>query len=130
MEENVKFNLIFPYHIDFKNLLGNNDYNLCYADNFHCHTFEEVLNKAYLEPKAFYLTSEDMEYYSKQELEFINKVKEDESKKLDNGMELVTFDLTPEAMDMLMKYKSMNNMTMEEAVVDILTKMLNNEKEV
>ena len=77
MEENVKFNLIFPFHIDFEKLIGNSQYNKEYPDSFHCHTFEEVLRKAYLEPKAFYLTKDDAEYYSDQELECINKVVED-----------------------------------------------------
>ena len=125
MEENVKFSLIFPYHIDFDKLVGHDYYNPKYGD---CHTFEDVLRKAYLEPKAFHLTLEDMKYYSTQEYEFIQKVINDEGKKLDNGMELVNLDLTDETLDMLMEYKLKHNLTFEEAVIDILTKVLKNPK--
>ncbi len=126
MEENVKFNLIFPYHIDFDKLVGHDYYNPNHSDAFHCHTFEEVLRKAYLEPKAFHLTLEDMKYYSVQEYEFIQKVIDDEGRKLDNGMELVNLDLTEDALDRLMTYKLEHNMTFEEAVIDILKKSLDN----
>ena len=39
MEENVKFNLIFPFHIDFKQLIGNSTYNKKYPGNYHHHSF-------------------------------------------------------------------------------------------
>jgi hypothetical protein len=120
MEENVKFNLVFPFHIDFDKLIGNSDYNEEYSDSFHCHTFEEVLRKAYLEPKAFYLTQDDAEYYSAQELEFINKVVEDEKSKLDKGYEIINLDLDAHTMEMMEKYKEMTGLTFEEAVVEIL----------
>lgn len=126
MEENVRFNLIFPYHIDFEKLVGHDYYNPKYSNAFHCHTFEEVLRKAYLEPKAFHLTIEDMKYYSTQEYEFIQKVLDDEGRKLDEGMELVNLDLNEETLDMLMAYKLKYDMTFEEAVVDILKKVLEN----
>ena len=126
MEENVKFNLVFPYHIDFEKLVGHDYYNPKYGDSFHCHTFEEVLRKAYLEPKAFYLTVEDMKFYSIQEYEFIQKVIEDEGRKLDEGMELVNLDLTEDTLDRLMAYKLEHNMTFEEAVIDIIKKSLDN----
>ena len=120
MEENVKFNLVFPFHIDFDKLIGNSHYNKEYSDSFHCHTFEEVLRKAYLEPKAFYLTQDDAEYYSAQELEFINKVVEDEKSKLDKGYEIVNLELDEHTMEMMQKYKEMRGLTFEEAVVEIL----------
>lgn len=126
MEENVKFNLVFPYHIDFEKLVGHDYYNPKYGDSFHCHIFEEVLRKAYLEPKAFYLTVEDMKFYSIQEYEFIQKVIEDEGRKLDEGMELVNLDLTEDTLDRLMAYKLEHNMTFEEAVIDIIKKSLDN----
>ena len=74
MEENTGFSLIYPYHVDFDKLIGNDFYNKDYPDAFHCHSFEEVLQKAYREPRAFYLTGEDVRYYSTQEIEFIQKV--------------------------------------------------------
>lgn len=128
MEENVKYNLIYPYHIDFEKLTGHDNYNPDYKDSYHCHTFEEVLHKAYLEPKAFYLTEDDAFYYSNQEIEFISKVTEQESYKLDNNMELVDLELSDESLQILLKYKTEHNMTLEEAVIDILTKALKNDE--
>lgn len=120
MEENVKFSLSFPYHIDFEKLVGNSYYNKEYPDSYHCHSFEEVLRKAYLEPKAFYLTEDDAFYYSNQELEFINKVVEDEKAKLDKGYEIVNLDLDEHTMVMLEEFKRQTGLTFEEAVVEIL----------
>ena len=62
MEENVRYSLIYPYHIDFEKLLNKDNYNKNYPDAYHCHSFEEVLQKAYLESKAFYLTDSDRIY--------------------------------------------------------------------
>lgn len=126
MEENVNFNLTFPYHIYHDKLLEPNNYNPEYPDSYHAHRFEDVLLAAYKEPKAFYLTCEDKKYYSEQEIEFINKVIEDESKKLDNGMVLVTFDLEESTIELLNEYKNKMNMTTEEAIIDILQKTIDN----
>ncbi len=126
MEENVKFNLVFPYHIDFENLIGNSYYNKEYSDSFHCHSFEEVLRKAYLEPKAFYLTQDDAEYYSPQELGFINKVVEGEKQKLDQGYEIVNLDLDEKTIELLNIYKVQHNLTFEEAVIEILKTAVTN----
>ena len=117
MEENTGFSLIYPYHVDFDKLIGNDFYNKDYPDAFHCHSFEEVLQKAYREPRAFYLTGEDVRYYSTQEIEFIQKVIKDETRKLDEGFEIVTLNLNDDVMDMLIQYKLENNMTFEEAVI-------------
>lgn len=126
MEENVRYNLIYPYHINFEHYKGNSYHNEECEDTFHKHYFEEVLKVAYLEPHAFYLTEEDRKYYSEQEIEFINKVKADETQKLDNGMVLVNLDISEEAIEMIDVYKLQNNMTFEEAVIDILKKIIDN----
>lgn len=126
MEENTKFNLVYPYHLREDKVLGNISYNKDYADSLHCHYFDDVLHAAYLEPYAFYLTDEDKKYYSAQEIEFIDKVIADESKKLDSGMVLVNLDLAQETIDQIELYKIQNDMTFEEAVIDILKKIVEN----
>lgn len=85
IEEDVGFNLTFPYHIHFEKLNDLRRYNTQYPDSYHCHNFDDVLYKAYLEPKAFYLTEEDKKYYSSQEIELINRVLKCYAKKLDNN---------------------------------------------
>lgn len=126
MEENVRYSLIYPYHIDFEKLLNKDTYNKNYPDAYHCHSFEEVLQKAYLESKAFYLTDSDKIYYSSQELEFIKKVIEDETEKINKGYKLTTLDFTEETLEMLNQYKKIKNMTFEEAVTDILMTVVKN----
>lgn len=120
MEENTKFNLIFPYHINHDKLLGNEYYNPEHPDSYHCHNFGDLLHAAYMEAKAFYLTDEDKKYYSEQEIELINRVVENESKKIDEGYEIITLDLEEDTIAMIEAYRMQNNMTFEEAVIDIL----------
>ena len=129
MEENTKYNLLYPYHLREDKVQGNLKYDKQYADSLHCHYFDDVLHAAYLEPYAFYLTEEDRKYYSEQEVEFINKVIEDESRKLDNGMVLVNLDLSEETIALLEEYKAANNMTFEEAIIDILKKCIEKDEE-
>ena len=73
-----------------------------------------------MEAKAFYLTDEDKKYYSEQEIELINRVIENESKKIDEGYEIITLDLEEDTIAMLEAYRLQKNMTFEEAVFDIL----------
>ena len=120
MEENTGYNMCFPYHIDFDKYLGNVYHNSKYPDSFHTHTFEDVLEVAYEEPRAFYLTDEDKLYYSQQEIEFIEKVKECECHKLDNGYVKIKLDFTDETLDRLEEYKMKKGLTFEEAVIEIL----------
>ena len=126
MEENTMFNLTFPFHINHDKLLGNDYYNPEYPDTYHGHSFEEVLEKAYREPKAFYLSEEDKEYYSKQEMTFIDKVIEDEIKKLDKGYKILTLNLTEETMGYIEEYKANKGMTFEESIINILEDMIKN----
>lgn len=126
MEENTGFSLSYPYHIKKEDLLGNYEFSPNECGCYNEKSFEKLLNIVYLEPKAFYLTEDDKKFYSAQELEFINRVIIDELKKIDKGMVIVNIDMTPDALELLEKYKAKNNMTFEEAVIDILTKFVEN----
>ncbi len=125
MEENTKLNLIYPFHIKHHKLLGNDFYNENYPNSYHTHSFEEVLNKAYREPKAFYLTEDDKKYYSAQEIKFIKEVIKYEIDKINKGMVIVNLELSEDTIDYLNQYKTENNLTFEEAISDILKKMIN-----
>ena len=128
MEENTQLSLIYPFHIKHNKLLGNDFYNENYPNTYHSHSFEEVLQKAYREPKAFYLTKEDKKYYSLQEIDFINKVINYEIDKIDKGMELVNIELAEETIEYINQYKLEHNLTFEEAINDILKKMIQEQK--
>lgn len=126
VEENIMFNLTFPYHINHDKLLGNDYYNPDYPDSYHCHNFESVVEKAYREPIAFYLTEEDKKQYSTQEITLINKVIENEKAKVEKGYEVVSLDLSEETISYINCYKNKNNLTFEEAIIDILQKIIDN----
>ena len=126
MEENVKFNLIFPFHIYHDKLISDITFNKEYPDSYHYHSFEDVLNLAYREPKALYFTDSDKEYYSKQELEFIEKVQTEQSENVDKGMVIANFDLTDEAIDAVNQYKLMKGITFDQAIVELLTMAIEN----
>ena len=72
------------------------------------------------------MTDSDKIYYSSQELEFIKKVIEDETEKINKGYKLTTLDFTEETLEMLNQYKKIKNMTFEEAVTDILMTVVKN----
>lgn len=125
MEENTKFNLIFPYHINRKKLLG----NLKFAEGeimFHTHSFEDLLQIVYKEPLAFELLGSDLEYYSKQEIEFIKRITECEKLKIDSGKVIMNFELEDEAIAMLETLKSQTNKTTEELLTEIITEFVKN----
>ena len=127
MEENTKFNLIFPYHINRKKLLG----NLKFAEGeimFHTHSFEDLLSIVYKEPLAFELLASDLEYYSKQEIEFIKRIIECEKQKIDSGKVLMSFELEEETIALLEKMKEKTNQTTEELLVDNITNFVNTYK--
>ena len=128
MEENTKFNLIFPYHIQKEKLLGNLSFSET-EETFHKHTFEEVLSVAYKEPLAFYLTECDETYYSKQELEFIKRVIDCERDKNSKGYQVCNFELDEETINMLNEYRKQRNLTIEEVVNEILKEIIKMEKE-
>lgn len=73
--ERYRIGLIFPYHINHELKQGNCFYSEDYTE-FHEHDFHSIVLSVYEEPKAFYLTENDMKYYSEQELEVIEKIKE------------------------------------------------------
>lgn len=126
IEENIMFNLTFPFHIKHEKLLGNDYYNPDYPDSYHVHNFEDVVEKAYREPKAFYLTDDDKIYYSTQEIEFLNKVIQNEKEKIKKGYEIVSLDLSEETISYINQYKTENNLTFEESIIDILHKIVDN----
>ena len=59
-------------------------------------------------------------------MEFIKKVIEDETEKINKGYKLTTLDFTEETLEMLNQYKKIKNMTFEEAVTDILMTVVKN----
>ncbi len=126
MEENVRFNLCYPYHMNRDKMLRPETVHPSFPDALHTHSFEKLLSRAYREPFAFYLTDKDKTAYSAQELEFIARVVAFEQERINNGQCLIDLDITDETMEFLLKYKAQHNMTFEEAVVDILTKIIGN----
>lgn len=64
--------LVYPFHINhvLKSSISEHYYNENYVE-FHKHSFNDIVKAVYADNKAFYLTDEDKEYYSKQELEII-----------------------------------------------------------
>ena len=123
MEENVRYNLTYPYHIDHSKLIGRKFYSET-EDCFHQHYFEDVLKDAYTEPNAFYLTDEDRMSYSAQEIEFIEKIIECEKGKVAKGYELMTLELEEETIEYINEYKTKHNCTTEEAINLILKEMV------
>jgi hypothetical protein len=83
-----------------------------------------LLKRAYQEPFAFYLTDEDMKAYSAQELEFVSRVIVFEQERINAGQCIVDLEFNDETMEYLMQYKQRHNLTFEEAVIDILSKMM------
>ena len=66
--------LVFPFHIDHELRQGGHFYNKSYTE-FHEHDFHSIILRVSEEPNAFYLTEDDKEYYSRQELDVIEKIK-------------------------------------------------------
>lgn len=73
--DDYRVGLIYPYHINHESRQSDYFYNKNYIE-FHEHDFYSVVLRVSEEPKAFYLTDEDKEYYSKQELEVIERIKQ------------------------------------------------------
>lgn len=72
MEDNCT-GLVFPFHINHALKSDVNYYNPKIND-FHAHDFNEIVVLANDDKKAFYLTEDDKEFYSKQELDVLNKI--------------------------------------------------------
>lgn len=73
--EECRTGLVFPFHINHALRESNYYYNEGYTE-FHAHDFHDIVLRVWDDPKAFYLTDEDKEYYSKQELEVIKAIKQ------------------------------------------------------
>lgn len=124
MEETANFNLFFPFHLDQEKLLGNYKFNPEYGEALHCHFFNDVLNVAYLEPLAFHLTFEDEKHYSEQEKTFLQKLQSAEAEKINKGLEIITLELEEETIEALNQYRKEKNLTIEEALVDVLHRIV------
>ena len=124
MEENVRFNLCYPYHMNRDKMQNPGVIHPCLLNSLHTHSFEMLLKRAYQEPFAFYLTDEDKKAYSAQELELIARVINFEQERIHAGQCIVDIELDDDAMEYLMQYKQKYNLTFEEAVVDIVNKMM------
>ena len=124
MEENVRFNLCYPYHMNRDKMQNPETMHPAFPNALHTHSFELLLKRAYKEPFAFYLTEEDMKAYSAQELEFISRVISFEQERINAGQCIIELDIEDDTMEYLLDYKEKHNMTFEEAVVDILTKLI------
>ena len=123
MEENTGYNLVYPFHIKHDEVKGNCTFNK-EMGVYHRHYFHETLKVAYLEPFAFFLTEDDMKFYSAQEIAFIDKVIACERNKLDSGFQLMSFNLDEKTLAFIEDYKQKNNVTTEEAVNAILCKIV------
>lgn len=64
----------YPYHIHFEKLIDKEYYNPKYKDCYHKHDETAIIRTIYREPCAFYLTEEDKEYYSENELKAVEVV--------------------------------------------------------
>ena len=72
--QDYQLNLIYPFHINHDLKQGKHFYNENYIE-FHTHDFQSIIIRIVEEPHAFYLTDNDKKYYSKQELEIIEIIK-------------------------------------------------------
>ena len=128
MEENTQCNLRFPFHIH-KDKLSKQQPSI-FPEKQCVSTFERLLRKAYNEPFAVYLTEEDREWYSKQELTLFDKVVAREQQKINDGWCKIDLELSDDTIDALIIYKTKTNITFEEAIITLLSEMLEeNEKE-
>ena len=73
--ESCRTGLVFPFHIDHQLRESDYYYNENYTE-FHVHNFQSIVLRVWDDAKAFYLTDEDKQYYSKQEIEVIEKIQQ------------------------------------------------------
>ena len=122
MEENTNFFMKYPFHVD-KDALLNCSPSLC-RETDETQSFARLLQKAYNEPFAIYLTEDDMKYYSEQELTLFDKVVARERELVNQGMCIIDLELSEETLDMLLDYKNQTRMTFEEAIIHIIKQFL------
>lgn len=123
VEENVGKFLSYPFHVDNTKLT--NIQPIAFPDARNARTFEDVLQHAYKEPFAVYLTEDDKSAYSAQELELLNAVITFEQERVNQGMCKIDINIDDETMDALLDYKTEHRLTFEQAVIELLTKMIN-----
>lgn len=120
MEENVGFQLVYPCHINADKLTNTTIPPLAVLNKIETNSFERVLHYIYREPFAVYLTDEDKQYYSEQQLTLIEKVIAREQCQSKRNMALIELDLTPEAIAYILDYKNIYNLTFEDALQAII----------
>lgn len=128
VEENVGMILRFPYHIDNTHLIT--PCPIPYPSAQMARSFERVLQKAYNEPFAIYLTDDDRTFYSPQELLLFDKVIAFEQDRINNGMCKIDIEINAETMDMLLDYKTKHHMTFEGAINYLLKSTIENNSQV
>lgn len=122
MEENTKFMLKYPYHLDNSKLSTPNTIPL--PAKQVAVSFKRVLQKAYNEPFAVSLTEEDRKFYSQQEQELFDRVVAREQQQINDGMCKIDLELSEASIERIIAYKESKNLTFEEAVIDILRKIV------
>jgi len=66
--------LLYPYYIkDYARLENDNKAKLQLFHS-HSHNFKDVLYDLYMHPESFKISDEDKEYYSRQELDYLDKI--------------------------------------------------------
>jgi hypothetical protein len=73
--DNIRTSLYFPFHINHALRKSDSYYNES-CTGFHEHWYHDIVRDVVKEPDAFYLTEDDKTYYSNQELEIIEKLKQ------------------------------------------------------
>ena len=122
MEENTQFFLRYPFHLDNSKLLNHSV--TVYPEKEEVKSFARLLQKAYKEPFAVYLTEEDRKSYSEQELTLFDKVIAREQELVSKGMCIIDLEINEETLDMLLEYKNQYHITFEEAIVNIIKQFL------
>ena len=72
LEDLVDINFYYPFYAKHQELTKNG--NKFVVGNTHTHSFENVVQSLYESPESFYISSEDEEFYSKQELRYLKKL--------------------------------------------------------
>lgn len=77
LSNNMYSELYYSFNIKDKHECHHEEKHDCtccnHHESLHAHSFEEVVNLLYLYPESFYLTDDDLECYSKQELAFLKR---------------------------------------------------------
>lgn len=72
LEDVTDIGFYYPFNAKYQELTKNG--NKFVVGNTHTHSFENVVEVLYQSPESFYISSEDEEFYSKQELRYLKKL--------------------------------------------------------